>query len=478
MLTTSNAGSLKGLSLVRILNESTGLPIAASGNANSWLFQAADMLCTQWPLGGDSKSYREKIVYEFGSGVNELYGLPCSYLLVDECDKCIGHGRLTECFESAGGNAAAASFIVISSPVRGQGLGSHLMSLLDCEAKRLGYHYLYLWTKTAIGFYKKIGYKECQRVSLKRSCLKMLASEEVQSLEALLMRRQNITLKTSMQKIRPKETILLPPDEDDDENIEDVWLRKRLVEHVGSIYVKKEKHREEIESAIAFHSKRNELDWCYCLLSLPWQSQIGPSCGLAALRMAREYFWTNARQDVEQPLPSLLGEAQERGYTIDGELFDANDLKELASSVCGIDCVMWSVAELQPTQVYQILSERGIFIIPYDSNPRTRLPTKLSGQSAHYGIIVGMVIGVEKDGQQGNFRPLIDGDFKNDHDSDCIFLLVQHSLSSNLSIASWNDYVESNGQLVTMDKTKFENAHLDLCDHIILCKGLFSDCYT
>ena len=77
------------------------------------------------------------------------------------------HGRLTECFESAGGNAAAATFIVVDSKYRGQGLGRHLMKGLEKEAERQGYHYVYLWTKTAIPFYKKIGYHECQRVSLK-----------------------------------------------------------------------------------------------------------------------------------------------------------------------------------------------------------------------------------------------------------------------------------------------------------------------
>jgi len=51
----------------------------------------------------------------------------------------VGHGRLTECFEGAGGSAAAATYI-LAEP-RGQGYGTRLMQLLEKEAEQLGYHY-------------------------------------------------------------------------------------------------------------------------------------------------------------------------------------------------------------------------------------------------------------------------------------------------------------------------------------------------
>jgi hypothetical protein len=399
---------------------------------------------------------------------------------------------LTECFESAGGNAAAVTFIVISHDVRGRGFGSQLMSLLEIEAERLGFHYIYLWTKTAIGFYEKIGYQKCERVSLKRACLKKLASNEVESLEALLLKRHakinrnSTSLKASTKQQRPKETILLPPNDDENSELEDVWLRKRLVEHVGSIHVPLETRLEEMKIAFGSHPKSDELDWCYRVLLLPWQAQIGPSCGLAALRMAREYFWTNALSNYsdeegrqQQQLPSLLGEAQERQFTTDGEVFDANHLKELADVVCGIDCDMWSAAELTPANVKGILADGGIFILPYDSNARTRLPAKLSGQKAHYGIVVGMAIGLVGESQADiesgppRLRPLQEGDLTvGGKHYDHVYLLVQHGLSSNLSIAPWSDFMESNQQLVSVDEAKFGNAHLDLRDRIIVCRGL------
>lgn len=397
------------------------------------------------------------------------------------------HGRLSECFESAGGNAAAATFIVISQDVRGSGFGTVLLSLLELEAERLGFHYIYLWTKTAIGFYEKIGYQQCERVSLKRPCLKKLASNEVESLEALLLKRQSKISQNDKnnKQQRTKETILLPPDDDDNnDDVKDVWLRKRLVEHVGSTHVPFEERLEEMKVAFDDHPKSDELQWCYHLINIPWQAQIGPSCGLAALRMAREYFLTAtlSDEDKERHLPSLLGEAQERGFTTDGEVFDANNLRELADEVCGIECHMWSMQELTPSIVYGVLAEGGVFILPYDTSARTRLPACLSGRRAHYGIIVGIAIGLgvvapaDVQNESLRLRPLKDEDrdgaFDGRTECDQTFLLVQHSLSSNLAIAPWPDFIESNQQLVSMNEAKFGNTTLDLRDRIIVCKRL------
>jgi hypothetical protein len=381
----------------------------------------------------------------------------------------ISHGRLTECFESAGGNAAAATFIVIDPPHRGCGMGSQLMLLLEKEAQRLGYHYVYLWTKTAIDFYKKIGYQESQRVSLKRSCLKILEANQVQTLEALLLKKSKKACTTNKkQPSKPKETILLPPGDDDDTDLEDVWLRKRLVEHVGSIHVPLEERLEELKEAISSHPSRR--DWYYRLLSLPWQAQIGPSCGLAALRMVREYFWTDSNSP-EQQLPSLLGEAQERGYTNDGEIFNANHLQDLADTICGIECDMLTTLELTPKAMDKILSTGGVLILPYDSNARTRLPTQLLGQSAHYGVIVGLLIGLDSSGGKGLELNILE-DSAIVGNATTIYLLVQHSLSSKLSIASWSDFMESNQQLVSVDEGKFGQKNLDLRDRIIVCRTL------
>ena len=384
----------------------------------------------------------------------------------------IRHGRLMECFESAGGNAAAATFIVVASSARGRGLGTQLMMMLEKEAERLGYHYVYLWTKTAIDFYKKIGYQESQRVALKRPCLKILEANQVESLEALLMKksRQACVSNKKQSFNKPKETILLPPGDGDDTDLEDVWLRKRLVEHVGSIRVPLKERLKELKEIISNHPTpcRN---WHYRITSLPWQAQIGPSCGLAALRMVREYFWTKTNGE-EQQLPSLLGEAQERGYTKDGEVFDAKHLADLADTVCGIECDLLSTLELTPKSMEKILASGCVMIMPYDTDPITKLPTKLSGQRAHYGVIVGLLLNqLNSSGEsEPELKILIDPAILDN--ATTVFLLVQHSLSSKLSIASWSDFMESNQQLVSVDEEKFGRTNLDLKNRIIKCRNL------
>ncbi|CAJ1929955.1 unnamed protein product [Cylindrotheca closterium] len=490
---------------------------AACNNSSNWLRQAAELLNSQWPKGGSVDAYKDKCINEHpisnrqqsddeSSSPSVFYGLPSSYLLIHE-NECIGHGRLTECFESAGGNAAAVTFIVIHSTKQYHGFGRKLMALLEEEAKRLGYHYIYLWTKTAIGFYEKIGYAECQRVSLKRACLKKLVSGEVESLEALLMKRQskiNMALngtnststageKCSARAVfgTKKETILLPPDDNDRNNdVPDVWMKKRLVERVGSIHIPLDQRMLELEkvadeSTTEGQNKDNDNScWYYRIVSIPWQAQIGPSCGLAALRMGREYFMASANNGSpsdgdQQQLPSLLQEAQERGFTQDGEIFDANHLKEMAIHVCGIDSEIVKVPELTPSKVNATLAKGGVFILPYDSSARTRLPAKLSGQSAHYGIIVGIAlvadsfIAAKDDKTMGKLQPLVPEKEKLlDGDRRKVYLMVQHGLSPNLSIAPWIAFMESNAQLIGFDESKFGTAKLDLKGRIVVCRGL------
>jgi hypothetical protein len=256
-----------------------------------------------------------------------------------------------------------------------------------------------------------------------------------------------------------------------------------LVEHVGSIHVPLEKRLAELNEVIAKHQPaNNNYTWYYRLSSLPWQAQIGPSCGLAALRMVREYFLSDDdnREQQQHYLPSLLGEAQERGYTSDGEVFNANHLKDLAVDVCGMDCDMCSTWELTPRQVVDEMlanNNGGVWILPYDSNARTRLPTHLAGQGAHYGIVVGLLVGVEaSDNNSSNNTQLLsplEGDDSSMVDrATTVYLLVQHSLSSKLSIATWSDFMESNQQLVSVDEGKYGQKDLDLKGRIIVCAGI------
>ncbi|KAL7562304.1 hypothetical protein ACA910_014521 [Epithemia clementina (nom. ined.)] len=512
--------------------------------SENWLEDIVCLLHNQWPqvipkstatTTGEGGAYREKIVQTIDQ---RNHGLPCSYLMIlgkrdDEKEdqashhlqQVIGHGRLTECFESAGGNAAAASYILIDSKFRGQGWGRKLMSLLEEEARRLGYHYVYLWTTTEIPFYQKIGYVPCQRVSLKRECLKSLKTDQVQSLETMIVRKsQKCANKSSIKSTSFNETILLTPssnadDADSSSTADDVWLRKRLVEEVGSVVVDIDTRIEELREFIQTippNAKQPswilnaKICWFYHLCQVPWQAQIGPSCGLAALRMVREYFLrkrnptqTNSDTggDHAQQFPSLLKEARDRTFTEDGEVFNIHHLQTLAEDVCGMKCELWFTQTLTVREVSRVLiQEEGLFILAYDSNPRTRLPAQLLGHGAHYGIIVGILVAASTKNTRAETAPstniapggaassqqddnddlpvvLLENislvDYENNIPVDRTWLLVQHSLSRTLSMASWTELMESNQQLVSVDERKFGHkaaAGLDLKNHILVCK--------
>jgi hypothetical protein len=169
-------------------------------------------------------------------------------------------------------------------------------------------------------------------------------------------------------------------------------------------------------------------------------------------------------------MPSLLSEAREKGYSRDGEIFDANHLQLLAENICGLKCEMASFASLTPSSVLSTLSSGGVLIIPYDSNSRTKLPCKLEGRSAHYGIIVGLLGEVPSDESDECLYPLTTEQQLSEIAE--IYLLVQHSLSSQLAIASWFNFLDSNQQIATIDKAKFGSPKLDLKDRVLICHGV------
>lgn len=133
------------------------------------LDSTAALLYKQWPQGGSVNDYLERIT-------SHSEELPCSYILQRHDESkgttSVGHVRITECMDEASGRAVAATYI-ITEP-RGHGYGRQLMQLLDDRVISFGYHYIYVWTHTAVEFYIKCGFKETKRVSLCRPCLKRL----------------------------------------------------------------------------------------------------------------------------------------------------------------------------------------------------------------------------------------------------------------------------------------------------------------
>jgi predicted N-acetyltransferase YhbS len=408
---------------------------------------AASLLAKQWPRGGSVSLYESQIA---GDPRKSSSSLPCSFLLCSQ-GTVVAHGRLIDCFEGASGNAAAATFI-ISEPRR-HGYGSALMRRLEEHAVNMGYHYIYLWTTTAVNFYRKMGYTPCERVSLYRACLKGLEMHQVSSLEAMLSKKVGRL---------PRETVLLPPDEARDG---DVWMRKRLVEFVGSQIVQLEDRLEEVRAFAKIQG--GGLSWEYLLNNIPCQQQIGPSCGLAALRMLRDHYHGNSQ------MPSLLQEALEKGYTVDGEIFDLRNIIKL-SEFCGLSCELQLFPSVE--RIVSILRGGGCIIFAYDLQAATRLPCRNGGKTAHYGIIVGILLAYDTISKNNNLEVLFSKhtETSNTENARKIFLLVLHGLSSSLTISSYNDFLESNQQLCYFDSKKYKVKTLNLKDSVVVCRGKIS----
>jgi hypothetical protein len=283
-------------------------------------------------------------------------------------------------------------------------------------------------------------------------CLKKLECDQVSKLEAMLSKKLG-TCKSS-------ETVMLPPDEAGEN---DVWLRKRLVECVASKIIQLQERLHEINAVTAANSSDCHA-WEYCLIQIPWQQQIGPSCGLAALRMLRDHYLED-NNDCHRQMPSLLQEAVNNGYSVDGEIFDAANLVKLAD-FCGLDSVLRSFPS--PQDIVAVLKFGGTIILPYDSQSSTRRPCKNQGRTAHYGIIVGILFGFSDD----NAAALKVYTDRSIDDADDTLLLVQHSLSPKLTIATWSDFFDSNQQLNTIDNTKYKvDTVLNLKNRVVVCRG-------
>jgi GNAT superfamily N-acetyltransferase len=467
-------------------------------------------LSKQWPRGGNAVFYLDKIT-EDGSSKNSM--CPCSFILMKDGTTPVGHGRVLDCFENSGARAAAFTYI-IAKP-QGHGHGRILMQQLERACLAQNYHYVYVWTHTAIEFYKKCGYHETHRVSLQRPCLRILETTQVSKLEDLLHFRKTRIFKdgddhnvddkneaSADTSKKTSETILLPPvDAAEGVAEEDVWLCKRLVETLPSLVIPRQGRLSELQQ---FCSSSLTMACCSCyyhFLDLPWQQQIGPSCGLAALQMVLDFSTNGDKEEcATKKQPSLLQKAKAQQYTRDGELFDIQYLFSLATWQ-NLDCDIVLASETTPIQVCRQLMKSPI-ILPYDQ-AYNKLPCLANGNSAHYGVIVGMMmlcdtplvdmlteeessLDSNHSSQRKRLVPLPaildDADDKDYHllarllqgpSTAKLYLLVQHGMSRALCIASWDDFMTSNQQLTESDHVKRyseSNRRINLTNQMLFFK--------
>lgn len=245
---------------------------------------------------------------------------------------------------------------------------------------------------------------------------------------------------------------------------------------------------------------------------LPWTQQVGPSCGLQAVRMVSraalardmtvvEESFTEPLQQLVSPigptdnskkdrensrypalmLPpphfELLPWAIEQGYSSQGEIFDIHHLAlvlkkqisvDLGSrhSGTGIDVKVQKFADLGREGVVRLLTSTttaGFIILPYDRNRKhLSAPCCAGGLSAHYAVMCGVMtrttrggggIGGELDDKNNinNNNDNIDLFYNINHGADDIWLVALQSMSPAPVVATFAEWANSNLQLFSDD---------------------------
>ncbi|VDK85799.1 unnamed protein product, partial [Onchocerca ochengi] len=88
---------------------------------------------------------------------------PMSFIVIDKkTDKLIGHARLCPLLTVP--QSCWIESVIISSDLRGKGLGCWLMNQLENEARKFGFKKIYLSSENKQAFYSKCGYSACEPV--------------------------------------------------------------------------------------------------------------------------------------------------------------------------------------------------------------------------------------------------------------------------------------------------------------------------
>jgi N-acetylglutamate synthase-like GNAT family acetyltransferase len=298
--------------------------------------------------------------------------------------------------------------VIINSKYRrdGSGYGRHLMTLLEERARADGYCYLYLWTNDAMGFYLKLGYQATERVIEFTSVFRSLENSVISKFESML----SLKLQQSIEGIPPSSPAS-PSSSAGDSQLPYIYYKKRLLDEHPLQTIPSSQWKESLQHTISHqlqHSSLSSFGSCFVNL-LSWSPQIGPSCGLQALRFSLDYFASHFNFSSSH---SLLQRAISSGYSNDGEIFNIFHLLALinlllnqspslpsATSVSLPPLILPSLhisvvpfSSLSWTDITEILtstSHGGLVILPYDRNPIDHTPCEENGRKAHYGVICG-----------------------------------------------------------------------------------------
>jgi len=350
------------------------------------LLQASALLQQQWP--GKTLDQRSEDMHRIiakGLGAN----LPCILLLVEGVLECVGHVQVLPAAEQFEGKSAIVYSLVVSSGYRGKGLGRMLMDAVEKHCIEAGYCSVYLFTDDQELFYKKCGYNRSPKVSSLGSLSGKLTHSQLQNLESLFAKKSQ----TKSESLSSDSSI---------------WMRKFVIESCEeyTTILSKSTMQSHIHDDLP-----QGLQASY--IQIPWQRQIGPSCGLALLRMINRYFQTSSEKSIlnkinfdeenlieecqplidnvsNDPNQSLLQTAKDQGFTIEGEILSCKYLQTLSQSHYGHQSSVESLPSFESLETK--INNHQVILLAYDRSPNN-LPERIfesgSGQHPHWLMVVG-----------------------------------------------------------------------------------------
>ncbi|XP_038046260.1 UPF0692 protein C19orf54 homolog isoform X1 [Patiria miniata] len=115
--------------------------------------------------------------------------------------------------------------------------------------------------------------------------------------------------------------------------------------------------------------------------------QQGPECGIVALCMA-----VNMLGPVSADKRHIMNTAQEKGFTIQGEMFSATNLLDLVSCSCGVNgrVLVGNMTDNRDDIILHLANGWPV-LVPYDKDANCE-PCSLRGHKAHWAVISGFLL--------------------------------------------------------------------------------------
>ena len=318
--------------------------------------------------------------------------------------------------DPVGARTALVASVVVDRNRRGRGLGTRMMDAIEATARASG-HFAYtsVWAAPSVkGFYTRRGYAEVGEPVNNASKVLGKAAGDLSSLQKLLGAR--------VAKDHPNDT--------------DVCLRKRLVERTAPPAAKSdEDFLADVAEELRGMGRGGEFEFrIQAARNVAWERQIGPSCGLAALRMALRSFGAD-----EDRLDGLLTTARSMGASSDGEMFDITHLADVARKATASTIAVPGRLDISVEPVTAALLESfdlatTLVVFPYDKGSGPGRPELRRGLSAHYCVLIARA-------QLLKERALV----------------AVHGASSRLISATTSEWIASNAQLLERDTQRYKD---------------------